>query len=101
MELIDLVNSVYDFSISSDLTQVVSFPTWIPNCDSHIPVLLDFFLSSNANSYSGHVVVSVSTDFLSNPEGDVPFYCIAHDYSHAYWGGFRDLLGDVSMEGYL
>ena len=80
---------------------MVSFPTWIPNCDSHIPVLLDFFLSSNASIYSDHVVVPVSTDFLSNSKGDAPFHCIAYDYSRADWGGFHDLLRDVSMEGYL
>ena len=34
----------YNFSISNDLTQVVNFPTWIPDCDSHSPALLDFFL---------------------------------------------------------
>ena len=25
----------YNFSISNDLTQMVNFPTWIPDCDSH------------------------------------------------------------------
>ena len=38
VELIDLVNSVI---ISNDLTQMVNFPTWIPDCDSHSPALLD------------------------------------------------------------
>ena len=47
MELIDLVKSV--ISISSDLTQMVNFPTWIPDCDSHSPVLLDLFISSEAS----------------------------------------------------
>ena len=31
----------YNFSISNDLTQMVNFPTQIPDCDSHIPALLD------------------------------------------------------------
>ena len=31
----------YNFSISNDLTQIVNFPTWIPDCDSHNPALLD------------------------------------------------------------
>ena len=26
--------------ISNDLTQMVNFPTWIPDCDSHSPTLL-------------------------------------------------------------
>ena len=39
----------YNFSISNDLTQIVNFPTPIPNCDSHSPALLDVFLSSDAS----------------------------------------------------
>ena len=31
----------YNFSISNDLTQIVNFPTQIPDCDSHSPALLD------------------------------------------------------------
>ena len=27
-----------------------------------------------------------------------PFHCVAHDYSHADWDGFRDHLRDVSPE---
>ena len=34
----------YNFSISSDLTQIVNFPTWIPDCNSHSPAHLDLFL---------------------------------------------------------
>ena len=30
--------------ISNGLTQMVNFPTWIPDCDSHRPALLDLFL---------------------------------------------------------
>ena len=48
MELIDLVNPCYNFSISVDLTQMVKFPTWISNCDFHRPVLLDFVISFNS-----------------------------------------------------
>ena len=48
VELIDLVNC-YNFSISNDLTQMVNFPTRIPDCDSHSPALLDLFLSSDAS----------------------------------------------------
>ena len=45
MKLIDLVSSVsYNFSISHDLTQMVNFPTWISDCDSHSPALSDLFL---------------------------------------------------------
>ena len=34
----------YSFSISNGLTQMVNFPTRIPDCDSHRYGLLDFFL---------------------------------------------------------
>ena len=71
VELIDLVN--YNFSISNDLTQMVNFPTWIPDCDSHSPALLDLFLLMLCSTMaflplgnSDHVVVSVSIDFPSN-----------------------------------
>ena len=73
VELIDLVNSVIIFFISNDLTQMVNFLTQIPDCDSHSPPLLDFFLSSDASirstmafsplGNSDHVVVSISIDF--------------------------------------
>ena len=51
VELIDLVNSVIIFLnfISNDFTQMVNFPTWIPDCDSHDPSLLDLFISSGAS----------------------------------------------------
>ena len=42
MEPIDLVNSVI---ISNNLTQMVNFPTHIPDCGPHSPALLDFILS--------------------------------------------------------
>ena len=39
----------YNFSVSNDLTQIVNFPTRIPDCDSHNPALLDLFISSDAS----------------------------------------------------
>ena len=88
----------YNFSISNDLTQMVNFPTRIPDCDSHSPALLDLFLSSDASicstmafpplGDSDHVVVSVSIDFPTNSQRDVPFHhSIAYDYSRADWDG--------------
>ena len=35
----------YNFSISNDLTQMVNFPTQIPDFESHSPALLDLFIS--------------------------------------------------------
>ena len=64
----------YNFSISNNLTQIVNFPTPIPDCDSHSPALLDLLLSSDASicstmafpplGNSKHVVVTVSIDFF-------------------------------------
>ena len=42
----------FNFSISNDLTQMFNFPTWIPDCDSDNPALLDLFLSSVTSIYS-------------------------------------------------
>ena len=83
VELIDLVSSITIFTISNDLTQMVNFPTRIPDFDSHSPALLELFLSSDASicstiafpplGNSDHVVVLVSIDFPSNSERDARF----------------------------
>ena len=81
----------YNFSISNDLTQMVNFATGIPDCDSQFCSFGfitsdDSICSTMAFSLLGnsdHVVVSVSIDFPSYSERDVPFHCIAYDYSHA------------------
>ena len=98
----------YNFSISNDLTQMVNFPTRVPDCDSHSPALFDLFLSSDASicstmavpplGYSDHVVSQVSIDFPSNSQRDAPFHHIAYDYSRADWDGLRDHLRDVPWE---
>ena len=98
----------YNFYISNDLTQIVNFPTWIPDCDSHSPALLDLFISSDASicsrmafpplGNSDHAVVSVSTDFPINSKQDTPFHRVAYDYSRADWDGLRDHLRDVPWE---
>ena len=98
----------YNFSILNDLTQMVNFPTRIPDCDSHSLALLDLFFSPKASTCSAmaspplgnsdHVVVSVSIDFPSNSQHDGPFHCIAYDYSQADWDGFHDHLRNVPWE---
>ena len=54
---------------------LVNFPTQIPDCDSHSPTLLDFFLSSSTSigstmafsllGNSDYLVLSVFTDSLT------------------------------------
>ena len=39
----------YNFSTSNNLTQIVNFPTRIPDCDSDSPTLLHLFISSDAS----------------------------------------------------
>ena len=103
-----MVNSAIIFFISNDLTQIVDFPTRIPDCDSHSHALLDLFLCSDASicftmafpplGNSDHVVVSVSIDFPLNAKQDTPFHRMAYYYSRADWDGLRDHLRDVPWE---
>ena len=98
----------YSFSISNDLTQMVIFPTRIPDCESHSPAVLDLFISSNVSicftmafpslENPDHVVDSVSIDFPKISKRDPPFHCRAYDYSRADWDGLREYLRDVSWE---
>ena len=83
----------YNFSISNDLTQMVNFPTRIPDCDSYRPALLDLFISSD--------VSICSIDFPMKSKQDAPFHRIAYDYSRADWNGLRDHLRDVPWGIYL
>ena len=90
----------YNFSISNDLTQMVNFPTPIPDRDFHNHALLDLCLSYDASIFSTMAFtllrnsyhVSVSIDFLSNSQQDALLHCIAYDYSHADWDGLHDMI---------
>ena len=64
---------------------MVNFPTWILDCGSHSPALLDLFISSAASICSTifYHVVSVCIDLPSNSQPDAPFHHIASDYSWA------------------
>ena len=87
---------------------MVNFPTWIPDCDSHSPALLDLFISSDASicsimafpslGNSDHVVVSVSIDFPINSKQDVLFHCTAYDYSRTDGDGLCYHLRDVPWD---
>ena len=80
--MIGLVSSLI-IIISNDLTQTVNFPTWIPDCDSHSPALLDLFISSDASicstqafhslGNSDHVVGSVPLTF-HQIHGEMPCF---------------------------
>ena len=84
---------------------MVNFPTWIPDCNSQSPALLDLFISSDASVYStmafptlgnsDHVVVLLSINFASNSQWSALFHHIAYDYSRANWYGLCDHLRDV------
>ena len=106
MELIDLVNSVI---ISNYLTQLINFPTWISDCKSHSPALLDLFISSGTIicstmtfpplGNSDHVVLSVSIDFSLNSQQVAPFPGIAYDYTGGPdWDSLCDHLRDLPWE---
>ena len=96
-----------NFSISNYFTQMVKFPPWIPDCGSHSPALLDFFLSCDASICSTMAfpplgnsddVVSVSINFPSYSQREAPFRCIVCDYSHADWNSLCDHLRDFPWE---
>ena len=113
-EPIDPLNC-YTFSISNHLTQMANFPTWIPDCDSYSPALLDSFHSSDASicsimtftplGNSDHAVVSVSVDFPINSKWEALFHCIAYNYFFDDWDGLRViwemLCGRISLNSVL
>ena len=90
------------------MTSLRWLTTQTPDCDSHNPALLDSFLTSDASicstmtlpplGNSDHVVVSVSIDFPTNSQQDVPLHRIAYDYSCVDWDGLHDHLRDVPWE---
>ena len=93
------------FIILNNLTQIVNFHTWILNCDSHSPPLLELFLSSDASicstkalpqlGNSDHAVVSVSINFPINSKQDALFHHMAYDY---FGDSLNDHLRDVWWE---
>ena len=91
-------------SISNKLTNMVNFPSRIPDSDSYSLALLDLFLSSDTSicstmafpalGNSNHVVVSVPINFPLNSQWNAPFHHTAYDYSRADWDGLHDHLRD-------
>ena len=91
--------------MSNDITYMVNIPAQIPDFDSYSLALQYLFLSSDTIIYStmafhplgnsDHVDISVSIEFPINSKQDIPFHCIACDYSCADWDDFCDHLRDV------
>ena len=98
----------YNFSITSNVTQMFKFPTWVPDLDFHSSLVFDLFLSSDASICNtmvfptllnlAHVVVSVYIYSPSNSECHVSFHCVAYDYLLADCDGLHDHLKGVPWE---
>ena len=86
---------------------MVNFPTRIPDYESHSPVLLDLFLSSDTSvccvmalpplRNSDHVVF-LFNDFPSKTKQVALFHHTTYDYSHADYDALGDHLRDVPWE---
>ena len=95
----------YNFSISRQ--SYFNFPTQIPDCDSHSPAFLDFFLSSDNSivlqclSLHWETLIMLLSQFqlaFHQIHNMVPFHCIAYDYTWAYWVSLWSHLRDVPWE---
>ena len=106
-ELIGLANS-YNFYISNDLPQMVSFPTRIPDCDCYNPALLDLFrlvlvfVLQWLSLYWEILIIMLSQFPLTvceTQKGDAPFHRIAYDCSHTDEEGLGDQMfyGIISL----
>ena len=63
--------------ILSDLAQLVNFPAWIPDCDSHSPALLDFFLSSEAGVLINVLInILLSSVLINMYPNFLPLFCL-------------------------
>jgi hypothetical protein len=91
-----------EFALAQDLTQIVDFPTRIPDRVDHQPYLLDLFICSNPDSCtvashpplgrSDHIVVCVDVKFVVKSTNEHPYHRTVYSYSKADWDGLRDHL---------
>ena len=93
------------FSLSHNLTQIVSSPTRVPDRVGDTGYLLDLFLTTNPDYFShtvspplgtsDHCVVTVTGNHISSTPS-VPFHRTVYRFSKADWCGFRTFLSQVS-----
>ena len=103
--------SCHDFALAHDLTQIVGFPTHIPDREDHHPYLLDLFLCSNPDSCSvsshpplgksDHVVVGVDVDYLVKANNEHPYHRTVYSYNNADWDGFSRSSQGCALGRYL
>ena len=101
----------YNVSFSNDLTQMVNFPTWFFDCDSHSPTILDLFFSYDViicypvdfppQRIFDLVVVSVFIDSPSNSKRDTTFHHKVYNYSRANQDGVPNNMRVVPCEDVL
>ena len=100
----------YNFSIANDLTQMVNFPTWIPDCDFHSPTFFDLFLSSGGSICSAMAFPPLGNfDHVTNHGSSLPLILGGEGLNISdqnNWGG--DLSkklnlggGELNLRGYL
>ena len=82
----------FNFSVSNDLTQIVNFPTRIPDCDSHSPALFDLFLLTVVFVLQW---LSLLWQILLMLLSQFPLTIFHYDYSRADWDGLHDHLRNV------
>ena len=97
--------SAYNFSLAQSLSQIVNFPTRIPDRENQNPSLLDLCLVSDASLYSAsphaplgnsdHVVVSISFLPPTSCSHEAPAHRTSYNYSSADWDSFRDFLSSA------
>ena len=94
-----------NFAIAHNLTQLIDFPTRIPDVEDHFQSLLDLFLTSCSEQCqacpcsplgrSDHLVVEININMPPNESTDVPFHRTVYRYNNADWDSFRSHLAET------
>ena len=101
----------YNFSLAHELSQIVNFPTRIPDVPNQFPSLLDLFLTSIPEfctptqlpplGSSDHCVISVSIDLPLKASNEVPFHRTSYRYAQADWDNFRSYIACGPFEHFF